>query len=170
MYTWNHNSACCLVFAMNIVSHIHVHSCTDQSDNVLLGPVPSTPHCIENMFLGDCKQTDWWHSISLMEEKQGPANCKKLGLIGEVKCQKGVVAFLFTNDTIPCKRCAGNQPARETGMAQLPHGFSLLQQHAPFAFSPFLTSQPSQSLRFPMNVSPVPCRIGQQWRWNCEFF
>ena len=89
MYTWNHNSACCLVFAMNIVSHIHVHSCTDQSDNVLLGPVPSTPHCMENMFLGDCKQTDWWHSISLMEEKQGPANCKKLGLIGEVKCHKG---------------------------------------------------------------------------------
>ena len=55
-------------------------------------------------------------------------------------------------------------------MAQLPHGFSLLQQHAPFAFSPFLTSQPSQSLRFPMNVPSVPCRIGQQWRWNCELF
>ena len=124
-------------------------------------------HCMENMFLGDCKQTDWWHSISLMEEKQGPANWKKLG---EVKCHKGCGILFIDKRHDPLQKMCWQPTGQGDWVAQLPHGFSLLQQHAPFAFSPFLTSQPSQSLRFPMNVSPVPCRIGQQWRWNCELF
>ena len=109
-------------------------------------------------------QYHWWKKSRVLQI------AKSWDWLVKWNVTKGVASFLYTNDTIPCKRCAGNQPARETGMAQLPHGFSLLQQHAPFAFSPFLTSQPSQSLRFPMNVSSVPCRIGQQWRWNCELF
>ena len=97
---------------MNIVSHIHVHSCTDQSDNVLLGPVPSTPHCMENMFLGDCKQTDWWHSISLMEEKQGPANRKKLGLIGEMSQRVWRPFYRQTTRSLAKDVLATNQPGR----------------------------------------------------------
>ena len=122
-------------------------------------------HCMENMFLEDCKQTDWWHSISLMEEKQGPANCKKLGLIGEMSQRVWRPFYRQTTRSLAKDVLATNQPGRlewhNCHMASVYCNNTRLL--------PFLTSQPSQGLRFPMNVS-VPCRIGQQWRWNCEFF
>ena len=78
MYTWNHNSACCLVFAMNTVSHIHVHSCTDQSDNVLLGPVPSTPLHGKHVF--GRLQTNWLMAFNITDgRKAGSCILQKAG-------------------------------------------------------------------------------------------
>ena len=68
---------------------------------------------------------------------------------------------------------ATNQPGRLGGtIATWLQFIATTRAFCLFTFSHISSwdSQPSQSLRFPMNVSPVPCRIGQQWRWNCELF
>ena len=63
---------------MNIVSHIHVHSCTDQSDNVLLGPVPSTPLHGKHVF--GRLQTNWLMAFNITDgRKAGSCKLKKAG-------------------------------------------------------------------------------------------